>query len=77
MTTTKRVTGLPSGGSTSRVVGYHFLLLEGDESGHLLLEGDMQSGSDDALQLEGDMATSLGGTATRRITEPVDPPVMA
>jgi hypothetical protein len=58
------------GGQTLRITGTHFLLLEGDESGYLLLEGDMQSG-DDALLLEGDEATIVEGTATKRVTEAV------
>ena len=76
MTITPRVGGSPSGGISSRVseapVGgqtsriHHLLLLEGDEEGYLLLEGDMQSG-DDALELEGD-ETAIGGTQTKRVT---------
>jgi hypothetical protein len=84
MTITKRISGAPSGGSTKRVTESaagtertervpHLLLLEGDMqvSGHdcLLLEGDMQSGTD-ALKLEGD-ATAVGGTVTKRIAESV------
>lgn len=75
MTNTPRVTGLASGGSTSRVSEspsggqtsriHHLLLLEGDESGYLLLEGDMQSG-DDALRLEGDV-TAIAESTTRRV----------
>jgi ABC-type polar amino acid transport system ATPase subunit len=64
---TKRVSGTPGGGATSFI--HHLLLLEGDEDGYLLLEGDMQSGND-ALKLEGDAAT-IGSTVTKRITEAV------
>lgn len=76
-TTTKRVSGTASGGQTTRVSSrpaggatsriHHLLLLEGDESGYLLLEGDMQSG-DDVLKLEGD-ETTIGGTTTKRLAE--------
>lgn len=78
---TKRLTQAASGGQTSRVTESpqgsalqsrisHLLLLEGDESGHLLLEGDMQDVGTDALRLEGDV-TVIGGTNTVRITGPV------
>jgi hypothetical protein len=80
-TTTKRVSGTASGGKTARVSDnptgtvvtstiHHLLLLEGDESGYLLLEGDMQDLEGDALKLEGDAATIIS-TATKRITEAV------
>ena len=76
-TLTKRVTGVAVGGKTVRVSEsptgsnltsrlHHLLLLEGDESGLLLLDGDMQSGTD-VLKLEGDV-TVIGGTQTRRVT---------
>lgn len=56
---------------TSRIS--HLLLLEGDmqDSGSdvLLLEGDMQSGTD-ALKLEGDI-TAITETTTKRVAEAV------
>lgn len=62
----RRVRGTASGGETRRVSGFvHSLLLEGDESGHLLLDGDAGS---DTLLLEGDEAQSAGNY-TRRITQ--------
>lgn len=63
--TTKRVTGSPSGGNTKRVSFGTLLLLEGDQDGFLLLEGDVQSGTD-RLSLEGDMSFP-GGTITGRV----------
>src|SRR6266581_872123 len=46
------------------------MALEGDQAGGvLLLEGDMQSGTD-ALKLEGD-AVAIGGTVTKRVAGPV------
>ena len=63
---TKRVAGAASGGRTNRVAPRHLLLLEGDESGYLLLEGDAQSGTD-ALELEGDVP-AFGGSQTKRVT---------
>lgn len=77
---TRRISGSPAGGQTARVSGnptgtehtsrISFLLaLEGDESGVLLLEGDVQSGTD-AMRLEGDV-TVIGGTATKRVPEAV------
>lgn len=68
-TTTKRVTGAASGGVTTRLAP-NLLLLEGDESGYLLLEGDMQSG-EDRLKLEGDEAFAINSTVTKRVAEPV------
>lgn len=73
---TKRVSSAPSGGQTSRVTGAasgtfstvrvgHLLEFEGDESGFLLLEGDMQD-IGDALQLEGD-AAAISSTLTKRV----------
>lgn len=80
-TTTKRVAP-GAAGSISRRVSAHplgtsqtsrlsFLLaLEGDVAGGvLLLEGDVQTGTD-GLRLEGDVAV-VGGTATKRIAEAV------
>ena len=80
-TITKRVSGAASGGKTARVTEaptgsnltsrISFLLaLEGDESGVLLLEGDMQDIGTDALKLEGD-ATAIGSTITKRVAEAV------
>lgn len=80
-TITKRVSGAAAGGTTARVseapTGSNltsrisFLLaLEGDESGVLLLEGDMQDIGTDALKLEGD-AVTVGGAITRRVPEAV------
>lgn len=80
---TRRISALASGGKTSRVAGnptgsnvtsrFSFLLaLEGDESGLLLLEGDMQDIGTDALRLEGDAgAATIGSTVTKRLAEPV------
>lgn len=62
-TATTRVTSAPSGGKTERVEFDHYLLLEGDESGHLLLEG-----SSDALGIEGDEARAAG-IYTRRVAQ--------
>jgi hypothetical protein len=81
-TLTKRITGTASGGKTARVSEapagsqltsriHHLLLLEGDESGYLLLEGDMSTLEGDALKLEGD-ATAMTENTTRRITEAVE-----
>lgn len=79
---TRRISGLASGGKTSRVTEnptgthhtsrfHHLLLLEGDmqDSGedYLLLEGDMQDGTD-VLKLEGDI-TAIGGTTSKRVPE--------
>lgn len=80
-TVTKRVTSASSGGQTARVSGTaaggattrippNLLALEGDESGYVLLEGDMQSG-DDLLKLEGDEATSITANLTQRVSEAV------
>jgi hypothetical protein len=56
-----------------RIDLYQFLILEGDESGLLLLDGDQQDLESDALRLEGDEAVSdtIGGTITARIPEAV------
>lgn len=80
-TVSKRVTATAAGGQTSRVSAaatgstrtsriHHLFLLEGDESGYLLLEGDMQSGTD-KLKLEGD-ATAITETSTKRVAEAVE-----
>jgi hypothetical protein len=62
---TQRVTGTPVSSPTLRISA--LLLLEGDESGNLLLEGDAQSGGD-RLELEGDeSAFAIGGTITKRV----------
>jgi hypothetical protein len=80
---TSRVSAAPTGTPTDRVselpwtvptarIGF-LLALEGDESGStLLLEGDEQDDdyAQNALRLEGDMAT-LGGTTTKRVPEAV------
>ena len=69
MTITKRVTAAPRGTQvTSRF--HSLLLLEGDESGYLLLEGDMADLDTDVLKLEGD-EPAVGGTVTKRLTETV------
>jgi hypothetical protein len=60
---TPRVGESPSGGAISRI--HHLLLLEGDESGYLLLDGDVQSGTD-KLKLEGD-ATAISASITKRV----------
>ena len=64
---TARVSGAASGGDTERFEFKHYFVLEGDEDGKLLLEGDMQSGTD-ALLLEGDEAVDLTNSHTRRVT---------
>ena len=84
-TVTRRVSATASGGKTSRVTEapvwtlvtsrISFLLaLEGDESGVLLLDGDVQNESNnvdtDALKLDGDVR-AIGGTATKRVAEAV------
>jgi hypothetical protein len=79
---TSRVSAAPTGAPTGRVselpwtvptarVGF-LLALEGDESGSIILEGDAQDDdyAQNALRLEGDMAT-LGGTTTKRVPEAV------
>lgn len=63
--TTGRVGTSPSGGITQYITP-NFLALEGDESGLLLLEGDMQSG-DDALKLEGDESMAAGSSILKRV----------
>jgi hypothetical protein len=60
---TSRLSESASGGATSRI--HYLLLLEGDESGYLLLEGDMQEG-DDVLALSGD-ARDLTVSSTKRV----------
>jgi hypothetical protein len=62
VSTTIRIGVIPIGGITERVEVDHYLNLEGDESGHLLL------GDGTSLGLEGDQARSVGGTTTRRVT---------
>jgi len=70
MTNAKRIGAAASGGATSRVIASELttslLLLEGDESGYLLLEGDAQSGAD-KLMLEGDEAEA--SLNTQRLSE--------
>lgn len=81
-TVTKRISSAASGGKTARVSEYprgtvftnpmhNLFLLEGDESGYLLLEGDMQDVESDALKLEGDFAALAGTTTTKRVPEAV------
>lgn len=53
-------------GHTCRVSSVNLLLLEGSESGFLLLSGDAQSGAD-RFALEGE-AANIGGTQTKRVT---------
>ncbi len=66
---TDRVSASPLSHPTLRISA--LLLLEGDESGYLLLEGDAQSGAD-RLALEGDeSAFAIGGTTTKRVPEDV------
>lgn len=65
----KRVTESPLGTNITSSI-HHLLLLEGDESGYLLLEGDASDLETDALELEGD-ATAIGSTITKRVTETV------
>lgn len=78
-TVTKRISGAASGGQTVRVaarpaggltsrIAPNFLALEGDESGYLQLEGDMQTG-DDVMKLEGDEALLIEGTVTKRVAD--------
>jgi hypothetical protein len=65
-TLSRRVRQIAAGGQTVRVPAFvHSLLLEGDESGYLLLEGDEGS---DTLLLEGDEAQPAGNY-TKRITQ--------
>jgi hypothetical protein len=52
---------LSSGGQTARMSAIFYLALEGDESGHVLLDGDMQSGTD-VLTIDGIVAN-----ATKRV----------
>lgn len=61
---TPRVAGAVTRNYAQRV--HHYLELEGDESGYLLLEGDMQESGHDVLMLEGD-AIAIGGSATKRV----------
>jgi hypothetical protein len=61
---TVRVSDAPDAQPISRVAVLHYLLLEGDESGRLSFEGDVQSGS---LLIARDMAIGPGEN-TRRIT---------
>lgn len=60
---TSRVSGVASGGHTSRVAVADYLLLSGDESGKIMLEGDMAGGF---LLLEGDAAVDVA-EHTRRV----------
>src|SRR3972149_3486453 len=79
--TSRRITGAASGGQTARVSGaasggdtervstkpelYDFLLLEGDESGYLLLETAL-FGVQGKLILDGD-AQSISSPFTKRV----------
>lgn len=62
---TSRIAGSVSGSTLSRI--HNLLLLEGDQSGYILLEGDQQISGNDRLKLEGD-ATSIQGSVTKRVT---------
>jgi hypothetical protein len=68
---TRRVAANPARTVPTARVGF-LLVLEGDESGSIILEGDAQDDdyAQNALRLEGDMAT-IGGTATKRVLEVV------
>ena len=68
-TITKRTSEHPTWSNLTSRISF-LLALEGDESGNLVLEGDAQDIGRDALKLEGD-ATSIGGTITKRVAEPV------
>lgn len=62
---TNRVSAAPTAMTTLRI--HHLLLLEGDESGYLLLEGDAQTGTD-KLELEGDEASITINVTQRVVT---------
>ena len=62
---TARVGASPIGGLKSRVG--RFLVLEGDESGYLLLEGDAQESGFDRIKLEGDIL-AITANHTKRVT---------
>jgi hypothetical protein len=66
---TSRVSEAPLGTNITSSI-HHLLLLEGDESGYLLLEGDAVDLETDALELEGD-ATAITANHTKRVTEAV------
>ena len=65
--TTSRVAEAPTGSVRTQRTGF-LIALEGDESGILLLEGDMQETGTDGIKLEGDAGSaSIGSTVTRRV----------